>query len=353
LTWNSRPVCGGTGVQFALERLSSLRGIRSWPPISITNAAFDLGERSWNTSDKANAKSRVNNHWKKLGANLAISRDHILKRGADFGLFLEPRNEVMDEEGRRNPKGGRGKKARYCLLFFPMPTQGFVSSKKATSSHDTVERPDMLYSELSAKAKSTSEQHNDLPATAPDGIQYYPIPLALPRLLRLFPADGLSMGGWAGRLLTAFMTGPGIAVLLLALMNFLLVFYASSVIVFLRMTLVSVVLVIMVRGAFGWWWNLIQNSVARAPLWWQSLSFGDNVIERRLDPNGLDPARLHLVRYVADCPLCGTEGPGRSAVRLDSGRLEFFGRIVGRCRHAPNEHVWSFDHITQRGSFLR
>jgi hypothetical protein len=29
LTWNSRPVCGGTGVQFALERLSNLRGIRN------------------------------------------------------------------------------------------------------------------------------------------------------------------------------------------------------------------------------------------------------------------------------------------------------------------------------------
>jgi hypothetical protein len=62
------------------------------------------------------------------------------------------------------------------------------------------------------------------------------------------------------------------------------------------------------------------------------------VIEKRLDPDGKAAPSLHLLRYVADCPLCGADGPGRSAVRLDSGRIEFFGRIVGRCRNAPNEH---------------
>ena len=327
---------------------------KGWLPTSITNAVDDLGEKSWKNLGDVSAKSRINNHWRKLGTNLAIRKNNIITRGPQFGLLFEPRSEVIGEDGKPDPKGGRGKKARYCLLFFPMPTEKSAPSSKGTTPQSGVsESPSILSSAVSVPHGAASEQQGDSSPLVPENyIQYYPIPLTTFRLMRL-PADGLSMAGWVGRLLLVSMTGSGLAFFLLSVLIFLLVLYASSVLDFLRNLIVSGLLLIMLRVAFGWWLNLIQNSVARAPFWWQPFTFGDNVIERRLDPNGTAPASLHLVRYVADCPLCGAQRQGLSAVRLDSGRIEFYGRIVGRCRHAPNEHVWSFDHITGRGRFLR
>ena len=49
----------------------------------------------------------------------------------------------------------------------------------------------------------------------------------------------------------------------------------------------------------------------------------------------------------ADCPLCGGE------VALDKGWREFGRPIVGRCRHSPIEHVFTFDRARMRGAPLR
>lgn len=53
-------------------------------------------------------------------------------------------------------------------------------------------------------------------------------------------------------------------------------------------------------------------------------------------------------RYVADCPICDAE-----TVMLARGGVEFPGRIVGRCRNSPHEHVFSFDRVTLEGAPLR
>lgn len=53
-------------------------------------------------------------------------------------------------------------------------------------------------------------------------------------------------------------------------------------------------------------------------------------------------------RYVADCPICDAE-----IVMLARGGVEFPGRIVGRCRNSPREHVFSFDRVTLEGAPLR
>ncbi|HEX7820883.1 MAG TPA: hypothetical protein VF463_09720 [Sphingobium sp.] len=52
--------------------------------------------------------------------------------------------------------------------------------------------------------------------------------------------------------------------------------------------------------------------------------------------------------YVADCPICDAE-----TVMLERGGAEFPGRIVGRCRNSPREHVFSFDRVTLEGAPLR
>lgn len=54
-----------------------------------------------------------------------------------------------------------------------------------------------------------------------------------------------------------------------------------------------------------------------------------------------------FVRYAAICPLCGGN------VLLHEGNGEFAGRIIGRCRLAPREHVYSFDQQLHVGHPLR
>jgi hypothetical protein len=56
---------------------------------------------------------------------------------------------------------------------------------------------------------------------------------------------------------------------------------------------------------------------------------------------------LSLVRISTTCPRCG------GTVELMPGRQDFPGRMVGRCRDAPSEHVFSFDPTTYTGTPLR
>jgi hypothetical protein len=46
------------------------------------------------------------------------------------------------------------------------------------------------------------------------------------------------------------------------------------------------------------------------------------------------------------CGLCGDE------LFIEKSR-EFQGRYVGKCAIAPQEHVFSFDHINKKGNNLR
>lgn len=56
---------------------------------------------------------------------------------------------------------------------------------------------------------------------------------------------------------------------------------------------------------------------------------------------------LRLVRYVADCPLCGGN------VSLREGGLGQFNRLVGCCAEEPGEHVFSFDRKLRAGYWLQ
>lgn len=56
---------------------------------------------------------------------------------------------------------------------------------------------------------------------------------------------------------------------------------------------------------------------------------------------------LSLVRYSSTCTTCA------GTVELSNGREDFPGRIIGRCRDSPMEHVFSFDPISLSGHPLR
>lgn len=56
---------------------------------------------------------------------------------------------------------------------------------------------------------------------------------------------------------------------------------------------------------------------------------------------------LSLVRYSSTCTTCA------GTVELSNGRTDFPGRIIGRCRDSPMEHVFSFDPVSLSGHPLR
>lgn len=63
--------------------------------------------------------------------------------------------------------------------------------------------------------------------------------------------------------------------------------------------------------------------------------------------NKSSPRVLRLVKYMAECPVCGAE------VLLDKGEPDFPRRIIGRCQESPREHIFSFDRVTKTGMKLR
>ncbi|WP_040843996.1 hypothetical protein [Thiorhodococcus drewsii] len=293
-----------------------------WGVMKIAAMMQRLGA-PWNNLDEADVRQRLNSHWRTLQEGYWQPRqEHVRRRFAHESLGLRP------QIAKSGAGGGRGNTIRYFLRFEPMegPAPSVVEA-------------------LTAHAN---------PVSHASSIQYYPVELQVPRLLRWIPETGLRSRSPLGGVIATLLTGIGVLVVLLALLTFYFGLHSDSAGAAVQALLRALFLLGVLRLSLGWWLDLAQNNLARAPIWWQSLSeFGDTVIERRFDPTGLTASRLHLVRYVADCPLCGAKGPGRSAVRLASGRLEFWGRIVGRCMNVPNEHVWSFDHGTGQGRFLR
>lgn len=91
--------------------------------------------------------------------------------------------------------------------------------------------------------------------------------------------------------------------------------------------------------------NVAQRKIVVAPWWLQSVH-DDRLLEHRCKPL-YETRTLKIVRYTAVCPLCQGE------MTAKSGGFDFFGRLVGRCENSPQEHVYSFDHVTRTGRSLR
>lgn len=94
--------------------------------------------------------------------------------------------------------------------------------------------------------------------------------------------------------------------------------------------------------------RIINRGAVVAPPWAASGPFPlieRNPVGRREDGSSI--SSLSLVRYTATCPLCG----GRVTIVNGAGAMR--GRLVGACERAPNEHQWTFDHVTRVGAPLR
>lgn len=111
-----------------------------------------------------------------------------------------------------------------------------------------------------------------------------------------------------------------------------------------------VILLVSLAGFWiGWkqlyepWFRLLDERVVKAPHWVAA------VLE---DPCELEIFRhdkerwIRLVRYAADCPLCG------GTVELMPGKPDQCLPLVGRCLESPHIHVFTFDRTSLQGTYL-
>lgn len=164
----------------------------------------------------------------------------------------------------------------------------------------------------------------------------------------LLPGYPVRLQSWRGLLLA----GGLIASVLLVLTSWLLVLLVLRHSSTLNAThLTFVVLAVFVTGGVYLvdkpWLALPEERITIAPdivLRWDE-PYGQLQLIR--DKASKRSGWLTLVRYSGTCPLCA------GTVELTGGRRDFPGRIIGRCRDSPLEHVFSFDPVSLLGSSLR
>lgn len=98
-------------------------------------------------------------------------------------------------------------------------------------------------------------------------------------------------------------------------------------------------------------YHAIDRRVAIAPIWLIRLRMTSAQLDYRATEkfraSGRPVRQLRIVCYQGSCPICG------ALVNVGNGSSEFKGRLVGRCSEAPEEHLYSFDHVTKMGIPLR
>lgn len=62
--------------------------------------------------------------------------------------------------------------------------------------------------------------------------------------------------------------------------------------------------------------------------------------------DGRSIRQFRLVSYAAKCQMCGDR------IDVHSGNLRRWGRMIGRCGSNPEEHIYSFDHVTRLGRLI-
>jgi hypothetical protein len=306
----------------------------------------------WPKLTEEDARYRINSHWKSLEKLWGDRSKSVVERLAGDGLFLEPWLEKL-------PGGGAGNRTRYRLRFYPP-----ISSPSGLVPDTQVEEVGDQHSLGLAASPKTDARGGGSGASA---IRYYAVPMRLFGSDTQRPIEGLQIG-----LLMNYAFLVVLTVLIYLVLGAFVVFQnmISSFAAFIFQENVpqiaidlskSIIKVAVFSAVFlamnlSWWMiQLERNRVSIPPLALRLGSFDKVKIVFELYDNSDDRRkwRLHVTSYVADCPICGADGNGRSSIRPASGGWEFHGRIVGRCAHAPQEHVWSFDHITRTGQFLR
>lgn len=93
-------------------------------------------------------------------------------------------------------------------------------------------------------------------------------------------------------------------------------------------------------------YELLNKGITSYPTFWSKTFVGNKLLTINTTKNAESPICLKAVTIEATCSICGED------LLIEKSR-EFSNRFIGKCRVAPSEHVFSFDHITKRGKYLR
>ncbi len=301
------------------ERLDPRRDRDTWG-----FGAPDIGERllerfkivgalGWD-KDQDKARRRMNEYWLKL-------EEAWKRQGPTIVDGMEASRIPLRPRPTRREGGGTGKRTHYGFRF------------------EDEQGPQSL------------ESHPPINILQIPHIQYRHQDISGNRLVRWISDRGFYLGGWGGRIYFSIFLVPVVLIMFWIWLLVIAINAASTSLAIIKAIPISALTIWIAYLLFDWQIRLIKDRVTLAPWIMQPWSKQDDYLLELRGAEGATRNTIFLVRYIADCPICGAQG--LNAVQVQSGRREFFGRLVGRCKHAPNAHIFSFDHISKQGRFLR
>lgn len=280
-------------------------------PWDIVEAVTMLRGRPWSSgNNKEQMADDVRRQWKKLEQLWASKQEGIREGLLDQGIHAIP--QIVRSEG-----GGTGKPTRYRVTW--VETSETIGRKLGDDFQNTFQKADIRYI------------CEDIEDAGP--------------LARLF-TKGYEMVGWKKQLYLLTLLLP---MLFCYLIFVQFVFGLTMKTAFGPAAISSFSSFVVLCGAT--WYTLTPlydvpvRKITVAPWWMQSID-DDRLIELRVSSEDQTKS-IKAVRYSANCPICSGK------VYAKSGGWAFHGRVVGKCEENPVEHVFSFDHITRVGKYLR
>ena len=280
----------------------------------IVEVVGALRGRRWSEgNDKNQMSDDVRRQWNKLTATWDSKIEGISQSLADDNFLLLPKLEKT--EG-----GGTGRQSLYRIEW------------ELRDEQDTATAPSRTIRPITSAARD---------------IRYICEDIQDANAFSRFFTKGLELTGWKKAVYVTTICAP----LLLGWLLFVVFAFGMTVSVAIApKTAINSVLSL---AAIFWavWvtvgplWELPTKKLVIAPWWMQSID-DDRLLEHRYPPR-FPVKSIKAVRYTATCPICGGK------ISAQSGGVEFWRRIVGRCEDAPVEHVYSFDHVSRSGYALR
>lgn len=297
-----------------LSAQNPVQAEEGFTPQELVEQVSQLLGRPWSdSSDKGQMSSDVRRQWKNLQETWQVKEEGLLQQLKDERYQEIPR--LAKTEG-----GGAGRISKYRIEWIKATQQSTQAAKASThfpNSGDTL------------------------------CIRYICEDIENAGLLGSIFSKGYRISGWRKWVFVAGITIP--IVFLWLVLAISLYGYTHWEILGTKAVL-SLFLTLIVFLVMFWRivWPFIElpnKRIVIAPSWMQS-DDNDRLLEHRYPPRYPEKS-VKSVRYTSKCPICG------GTISAQSGGLEFWRRIVGRCEHAPVEHVYSFDHVTRSGKLLR
>ena len=275
-------------------------------------AELDPAKKVYWLSEEDTARKKLDKAWDKLEATFpgleANLRQRAEKKAVPARVFAYTEYDGLDK---------RKKLFGFRLMAIALPEGGkAVSAAPVGNSHLV---------EPTGRIEYIEE------------MEVYPIP-GLRRPLRI------NVHGWR----SAFMIAPPVLFLALLAFGFWVVLELWMSDITARKMFQGTMTVGIFVSPVAWlvWplFRLLEDRIVCAPTILQLTSRFEHVLVIKKED---ETKVVRMVRFTGTCPLCD------GLVEVYKGRKLFRGRFVGQCHRNPVEHIFSFDHVLRRGTWLR